>query len=109
VTEATDVLLTSDDESGLGPAGYRLAGCPFGLGLERNCLELPVLLEKEFHLPLGLFQFLAARRGKLHSLFEQGQRLFQGRIAFLQLLHDPFEALEALFELRQVGLLLRLF
>ena len=46
----------------------RLAGAE---GLERFRLELPVVIQQDFHLPLRFFQFLAAEGGKLHSLLKK--------------------------------------
>jgi len=73
--------------------GDRLPACrlPFVLGLERYRLELAVLFEQDLYFSFCLLQLLTTRRGKLHAFFEQGQGLFQGRVALLQFLDNLFQ------------------
>src|SRR5258708_11307152 len=69
--------------------------------LERFGLELSILLQQNFYLALSLFQLFSAGRGKLHALFKESQRFLKRDFSLLQLLHDLFQSLETLFELRQ--------
>src|SRR5947209_7587121 len=45
---------------------------PAGLRLKGDCLQLAVLLQKDFHFAFRLFQFLTTGGGKLHAFLEQG-------------------------------------
>src|SRR5574337_1823302 len=68
---------------------------------KRLGLKFPVLLEQDLDLALGRLQLLAAGAGELDAFFEQRQRLVERDIALFQLVHDLFQAREALFELGQ--------
>jgi len=100
-TVATDITNRSGDRLASGRS-------PLVLGFERDRLKLAILLQKNFHLALSLFEFLATRRRKFHPFFKQGQRLFQWGIALLQFLNNLLQALEALFKFWQRDELLRL-
>ncbi len=65
-----------------------------GRGLERFCLQFPVLLQKNFHLSFCFFQFLTAGSRELHPFFKKLQRLLQWHIALLKFLNDLLQSSE---------------
>jgi len=81
----------------------------FSHGLKRFSLELPVLLQQDFHFSLGLLQFLPASGGKLHAFFEECERFLQRNLSLFQFLNNFLQSLEALFKLGQRDSLLPLF
>jgi hypothetical protein len=56
------------------------------------------LSKENFDLAFGLFQLLAARRGKLQPFFKKLQRLLKRHIALLELIYDLFQPLKTLFK-----------
>jgi hypothetical protein len=82
---------------------------PFGQGFERFGLEFPVVLEEDFYLALCLIEFLAAGIRELDAFFEELQSLFKGNLPFLELIHDFFQPLKAVFKLGQGPSLLETF
>jgi len=71
------------------------------LPIEGHGLKLPVLLQQDFDFTLGLFEFFATRRRKLHPFLKKGERLLQRGIAFLQFLNNFLQALEAFLKFCQ--------
>jgi hypothetical protein len=71
------------------------------LRIERFRLELSVLLQQDFYLSFRLLKFLATGSRKLHTLFKQCQRLFQGDVSLFEFLNNFLEPFETLFKFSQ--------
>src|SRR4030088_1944061 len=64
----------------------------------RRCLQLAALAE-DFDAAFGLFEPRVAEPGQLHTALVQRERLFEGQIAFFELLDDRFELGDRGFEI----------
>src|SRR6185437_12966168 len=67
-------------------------------------LEFAALLDQNLDLSFRILELLTAGVGKPHSILKQLQRLFEGKISALELLHDFFQLLQTVFKFRQVSL-----
>src|SRR6185312_5451594 len=67
-------------------------------------LEFAALLDQNLDLSFRILELLTAGVGQSHAILKQLQRLFEGKIPTLELLHDFLQLLQTLFKFRQVSL-----
>jgi len=65
-----------------------------GFGLEGAV----ALLDEHLDLSFGGFQLSFAGGGEAYSLFEELERVIEGKVAFFELIDDGFELFERLFK-----------